>query len=172
MTDINSSDLDDVVKYINLVFSISPYKNFLFFLGGRCGAGVGGEWGAGRYTLPLLLPPVTLYWGGERVLSLYLSRSLFIFIFYISLSLYSLYPFFSCFLMVSLSLSCPHTLLYLSFVIILTKGWGMPPRGEGAVDEEGGKGMIIPEFLSLVGCTNTRSELNSLLSLPFFLMFF
>ena len=98
----------------------------------------------------------------------------------LSLSSSFLYPFLSTlsilflvvFFMVSLSLSFPHTLLYLSFVTLLTKGWGMPPRGEGAVDEEGGKGMIIPEFLSLVGCTNTRSELNSLLSLPFFLMFF
>ena len=37
----------------------------------------------------------------------------------------------------------------------------MAPRGEGAVDKEGGELMRIPEFLSPRGGTGTRSELNS-----------
>ena len=48
----------------------------------------------------------------------------------------------------------------------------MDLRGEGAVEKGGGEGMIIPEFLRPGGGTGTRSELNSLLSLPFFLLVF
>ena len=47
-------------------------------------------------------------------------------------------PFFFCFFDV-ISLYCPKTLLFLSVAPILTKGLGMPPRGEVAV-YKGGKG--------------------------------
>ena len=57
-------------------------------------------------------------------LSLFLSLYLFISIFSLSLSLYSLYPFFR-FVFDGISLSCHHTLLFLSFAHLLTKGWGM-----------------------------------------------
>ena len=77
----------------------------------------------------------TLLGGGGG--SLFISLSLYLFS--QSLFLYSLYPFSSSFLMVYLSLYCPHTLLSLSLAPILTKVWGMAPRGEGTVDK-GGKG--------------------------------
>ena len=43
-------------------------------------------------------------------------------------------PFFSSSFFYGLSLSCPHTLLSLSFAPLLTNEWGMAPRGEGAVE--------------------------------------
>ena len=89
----------------------------------------------------------------------------------LSLSLYSLYPFFFWFFY-GLSLSFPHTLLSLSFAPLLAKGWGMNPRGEGACGQGRVNVMRIPEFLSLGRGTSTRSELNFLLSLPFFLLVF
>ena len=51
----------------------------------------------------------------------------------IPFSLLSL-PFFLMFFY-GISLSCPQTLLSLSFAPIFTKGWGITPRGEGAVDK-------------------------------------
>ena len=57
-------------------------------------------------------------------------------------------------------LSCPHTLLSLSFVPPLTKVWGMTPRGYGAMDKEGemveNSWVLEPGWGAL-----TMSELNS-----------
>ena len=74
--------------------------------------------------------------------------------------IYPLYTFFF-YLFDGLSLSCPHTLLSISFTHILAKGWGMAPMGEGSVEKGGGKGMRITEFLRPGGGTGTRFELNS-----------
>ena len=48
----------------------------------------------------------------------------------------------------------------------------MAPKEEGSVDKVGVKGMIIPEFLTPGLGTDTRSELDSLLTIPFFFWFF
>ena len=85
--------------------------------------------------------------------------------------IYYLYPFFF-WVFYGISLSYPHTLLSISFVPLLAKGWGMAPRGDRCCGQGRGKGMRIPEFLSPGGGTGTRSKLNYLLYLPFFIIFF
>ena len=49
---------------------------------------------------------------------------------------------------------------------------GYGPEGRGYCGQGRGKWMIITELLSLGGGTGTRPELNSLLSLPFFILVF
>ena len=104
--------------------------------GGRVGSSGGGTLegrgqmrprrrGGGKlYPPPLLLPPVKLS-GGGGVISFYLSLSL------LSIPFSLLYlPFFILFFY-GLYLSCLHNILSLSFAPLLTKVWGMAPRGKG-----------------------------------------
>ena len=125
--------LQHILTWYSLFFLIKPFS-FWWWVGV-----VRGLWcvgGTGRYSSPLLLTPLTLSLGEGKVFYLYLSLSLSSFYPFLS----ALSTFFFWFLMFSLSLLYSQSYLYLLFVPLLPKGWGMAPREEDAVINGGGGG--------------------------------
>ena len=138
MTEIDASYLDNTATYINSVLSFFFHKQMLFFAVGRCGAGVGGVWGAEKYTShhPFSFN-LSLSIGGEGggVLSL---SNLFLSFLSILFSLLSLLFFILLFFMVSLSHIFTLISLYPSFLFLPRDG--VFPLGERGVRKSGGKG--------------------------------
>ena len=118
---------------------------------------------------PLLLPHVTIYWGGDSGLSIYLS--LFLSFLYSCLcNLSTFFPYGS--LMLTLSLSLVLTLIYLTPSPPFVPRDGVWFQGERVLRTKAAEGNENSRVLEPGRGTSTRNELNYLFSLPFFLLVF